>query len=168
MKIRSITYFCDPHWPDYEPVIQGAGEFLQKASSAFGSAGYEVQTTRLATIPFPHILPEDSTAKIVSMAQSLEKAAEKAGINYLSLGPALPDHPWSYAVIPAIIAETKQTFMAGMMTVAPNGVSLPAVKACARIIRQLADQSETGLANLRFGALANVAGQMSFLSGCLS
>lgn len=47
MKIRSITYFCNPKYPLHEKILQRAGAFLAKAA-------YEAQ--RLATqkicIPF--------------------------------------------------------------------------------------------------------------------
>ena len=56
MKIRSITYFCNPKYPLNEKILQKAGKFLAEAKSAYETAGYEVQTTRLATIPFPKLL----------------------------------------------------------------------------------------------------------------
>src|SRR5690242_9679693 len=56
MKIRSITYFFNPGWPLDESKLHKAGEFLKRATAAYISSGYEVQTTRLATIPFPKIL----------------------------------------------------------------------------------------------------------------
>ena len=59
MKIRSITYFCNPDWPLDETKLQSAGRFLTEAKSAFEAEGDEVQTTRLATIPFPNLLKGD-------------------------------------------------------------------------------------------------------------
>ena len=43
MKIRSITYFCNPKYPLDEKVLQRAGTFLSEAKSAYEAAGYEVQ-----------------------------------------------------------------------------------------------------------------------------
>jgi len=43
MKIRSITYFCNPKYPREEKVLQKAGTFLAEAKSAYDTAGYEVQ-----------------------------------------------------------------------------------------------------------------------------
>ena len=56
MKIRSVTYFCNPGWPLEEKKLRAAGAFLAEAKAAFDEAGCEVQTTRLATVPFPHLL----------------------------------------------------------------------------------------------------------------
>ena len=53
MKIRSITCFLDPSWPlDIQAVAQ-IGTVAARAVAEFQQAGYEVQTTRMATPPFP-------------------------------------------------------------------------------------------------------------------
>ena len=65
MKIRSITYFCNPKYPLDEKVLRKAGKFLVKAKSAYEAAGYEVQTVRLATIPFPRLLGEENINKLL-------------------------------------------------------------------------------------------------------
>src|SRR5262245_51357208 len=103
MKIRSITYFCNPKYPLDEKVIQQAGEFLARAKSAYEAAGYEVQTVRLATIPFPKMLGEKQINDLPKYAEQVAKAIEQASIGYASLGPALPESPRSYQVIPEAI-----------------------------------------------------------------
>ena len=55
MKIRSISYFLNPEWPLNQQKVSQAGVFLQKAQPAYEAAGYEVQTARLVTIPFPEL-----------------------------------------------------------------------------------------------------------------
>jgi len=55
MKIRSITYFFNPGWPLDENRLKSVGRFLAEAKSAFETEGYEVQTTRLATVPFSQL-----------------------------------------------------------------------------------------------------------------
>ena len=42
MKIRSITYFCNPKYPFDESILQQAGTFLSEAKSAYEAEGYEV------------------------------------------------------------------------------------------------------------------------------
>jgi hypothetical protein len=41
MKIRSITYFCNPKYPLDEKALQKAGTFLNEAKSDYEAAGYE-------------------------------------------------------------------------------------------------------------------------------
>jgi len=159
MKIRSITYFCNPGWPLDGEALRRAGEFIAEASLAFEAAGYEVQTLRLATIPFPHVLTLDfssSASEAIELAQAFEAAAVPLGFDYIAIGPALPEFPDSYAVIPDALAVTEKVFASGVMSAPETGISLPAVRACAEIIHRLGPQDPNGFANLYFAALANV------------
>ncbi len=77
-------------------------------------------------------------------------------MDYAALGPAFPDVPGSYEIIPEAIAHTENIFFSGMMADSHNGVSLEAVRACAKVIAKCAPLTPDGFANLRFAALANV------------
>jgi uncharacterized protein (UPF0210 family) len=156
MKIRSITYFLHPGWPLDENALNQAADFIQVARPAFEAAGYEVQTTRLATVPFPYILSAISTGEAIKLAQDLEMWAKRLGYDYISIGPALPDTPGSYQVIPEVLAATENVFTSALMTTEDGGISLPAVRRCAQVIVRAAPISPDGFANLRFAALANV------------
>lgn len=156
MKIRSITYFMNAGWPLNETKIQEAGTFLKQSRAIFEEAGYEVQTTRLASFPFSHILGPDSIGLTPRMAQKLSTLIQAAGIDYAALGPALADVPESYEMIPDAISASKNIFFCGEMATAEKGISLPAVRACAEIIVRNAGLTADGFANLRFAAIANV------------
>jgi hypothetical protein len=155
MKIRSITYFLDPGWPLDESKLRKAGEFLANASAAFTSAGYEVQTTRLATTPFPKIL-KGKVDETPRFAQKISKMLKQIGVVYAALGPALIEFPKSHSVIPEAIAASENTFFGGEMASKKEGISLAAIKACADVIHKAATITPDGFANLRFAALANV------------
>lgn len=155
MKIRSITYFCNPKYPLDKNILRSAGEFLSKAKSAYESAGYEVQTVRMATIPFPKLLGEKNISQLPKFADEFSKAIQEFDISYASLGPALPESPKSYQVIPEAISASENIFFAGVMADDKN-IHLAQVKACAEIIVRNAPLDANGFANLRFAALANV------------
>lgn len=155
MKIRSITYFLNPGWPLDENKFKLAGRFLIEAKSAFEAAGYEVQTTRLATVPFTQLL-NNQIGDAPKLAEALERLIPSIGVEYASLGPAFPDVPDSYEIIPEAIAHSKNIFFSGVMADSHNGISLEAVRACAQVIVQCAPLTPDGFANLRFAALANV------------
>lgn len=155
MRIRSITYFCNPKYPLDENILRKAGEFLSNAKSAFESAGYEVQTVRLATIPFPKLLGEENINSLPKFANEFSKAIQAVGILYASLGPALPESPKSYQVIPEAISASENIFFSGVMADDKN-IHLAQIKACAEIIVRNALLDINGFANLRFAALANV------------
>lgn len=158
MKIRSITYFCNPGYPLREEVVRKAGEFLATAKAAYEAAGYEVQTVRVATIPFPRLLDEKQINDLPKFAIEIEKLAKATGIEYVSLGPASPSIQGlrSYQVIPEAIAGTQNVFFDGWMADTTNGIDLTAVRACAEAIIKCAPIDPNGFANLRFAALANV------------
>lgn len=157
MKIRSITCFYHPGTQHAKQFVEILANLAQTGARRFEESGFEVETTRLATVPFPHLLPELSQPRAVSLAAALQTQANAAGFTYLSMGPALPEFPESYALIPAMLAAAPGVFFTGMMTSPEKGVILPAVRACARVIAQAAHVSSDGFANLRFAALANTA-----------
>ncbi|HEY3474568.1 MAG TPA: DUF711 family protein [Anaerolineales bacterium] len=156
MRIRSITCFCNPRYPLDEKVLQKAGQFLSEARSAYEAAGYEVQTTRLATVPFPQLLGEENFGKLPELTSQIDEIAQGLNIGYVSLGPALPEAPRSYEVVPDGILVSKNIFFSGVMADRRRGIDLRAVRACAEIIVKCAPVEPNGFANLQFAALANV------------
>ncbi len=162
MRIRSITYFCNPGYPLDQKKLTSAATFLKEARSAYEAEGYEVQTTRLATIPFPRLLGKEKLFELPRLAETLSNVLQDMGIDYASLGAALPEMPASYPVIPPAIAGSRNIFFSGIMADAKGGISLPAVHACAEVILQCASIDERGFANLNFAALANVPAGIPF------
>src|SRR5512143_17837 len=163
MKIRSITYFSSAKDPlDWTP-LRRAGDFLTRAKSAYESAGYEVQTLRLATRPFPTLLGEARLSELPELARQLDLLIAQIGIGYASLGPALPRSPRSYGVIPDAIAASRNIFFGGLMTSARGGIDMHAVRSNAAVMTRCAPLDANGFANLRFAALANVGPGSPFL-----
>jgi uncharacterized protein (UPF0210 family) len=156
MKIRSITYFCNPNYPLDEKGLQEAGTFLSEAKSTYEAEGYEVQTVRLATIPFPQLLGDEQIDRLPELVTQFEEIAQQHNIGYVSLGPALPEMPRSYEVIPEGIFVSKTVFFGGVMADKTRGLDLSAVRACADVIVKCATIEPNGFANLQFAALANV------------
>jgi len=154
MKLRSITCFINS--PLEKGAIGAAGAFAAAARQAFESAGFIVQTVRLATSPFASWLPSLEREPAVSLAREIEQAGSSSGFEYLSFGPALPGELASFPLIPELLAATQNVSFAGLMTLDGGGVSLPAVRLCAAIIEKAAGLSPDGFTNMRFAALANV------------
>jgi uncharacterized protein (UPF0210 family) len=163
MKIRSITYFCNPKFPLDEKSLQNAGAFLSKAKSAYEAAGYEVQTVRLATIPFPQLLGDENLSKLPEFTSQMDKLAQGLDIGYVSLGAALPESPQSYEVIPDAIFVSRNVFFGGVMADQARGINLGAIRACADVIVKCGTIEPNGFANLQFAALANVKAGAPFL-----
>ncbi|MCF6277456.1 MAG: DUF711 family protein [Anaerolineales bacterium] len=156
MKIRSITYFFNPGFPLDRGKLRRANDFLRTAQTAYRNAGYDVQTTRLATPSFTKILGESRLGETPALANQFASAMEDMVVEYASLGPALMEFPASYSIIPEAIAASENIFFSGEMASAEKGISLPAIRACADVIVRAAPLHPNGFANLRFTALANV------------
>ena len=164
MKIRSITYFCNPEYPLKENVLREAGNFLSKAKSMYEAAGYEVQTVRVATVSFSKLLGEKHIDELPKYAEQFTQAMKQNGVVYAALGPALPELPRSYRVIPEAIAASDGVFFSGVMADAQT-IHMAQVKACAEIIVKSATLEPNGFANLNFTALANVGPNAPFFPG---
>ena len=153
MRIRSITFFASPRWPVSELVLQKAGTFARHARGAFESAGYPVQTVRLATPPFAEFLPTEGYLEAINL---IEVLAHSEGFEYASLGPALPSRPETYRSVPEMLAHSGNLFFSGHLTTDDGKMDLGAVRACAEIMHRAAPLEPNGFANLRFAALAHV------------
>ena len=156
MKIRSVTYFDNPGQPLQEDFLKRSEKFQRETLANFQDSGIELQTIRFASAPFPTYLKDLLSDQVIDYALNLEAQLKELGFEYLSLGPALPDHPASYRLIPELIEATEATFCSGTMTLKGKGLSLPAVQACGEIIERLTPLDPNGFANLYFAALGNV------------
>ncbi|MBK9210579.1 MAG: DUF711 family protein [Anaerolineales bacterium] len=145
----------NPKYPLDENALRKAGDFLAQAKSTYEAAGYEVQTTRLATIPFP-VLLHGRLEETPLFAQKMSEMLKQIGVAYAALGPALIEFPQSYEVIPEAISASENIFFGGVMADKKNGISLQAIKACAKIMQRASTITADGFSNLRFAALANV------------
>ena len=152
MKIRSITCF---YHPGNQPIgaISRPAKYVAKLQKVFTSLGWEVQTTRLATVPFGLYTTPETAVQVITQ---LEKSAMENGFNYLSIGPARITHPVEFELIPEILSTTENVFATGMLTHDHKGISTAAIKACAQIIIKAATITADGFTNLRFSAVSKV------------
>lgn len=154
MKIRSITCFFDPTARGSSKILKNFQKLVVSAKEIFDSKGIEVQTSRLATIPFPKYGVKSN--QLLEMIKSLEEGILKSGFSYLSVGHASPKLPEFYELIFPILHSTESTFCSGKLLRTKKEISIFAVKACARIIQEVSTISPDGFANCRFAAIANV------------
>ena len=153
MRIRSITCFFNPGHGTCQKEIENLSNLANFCRKELQKIGWEVQTIRLATSPFGSFsTPETVIEKICR----LEDMAEKAGFNYLSVGPARLSYAQDYAIIPEILRATENVFTSAFLAHHFKGISRHAVRACAKIITTAATISPDGFANLRFCAMSHV------------
>jgi uncharacterized protein (UPF0210 family) len=157
MKVRAVTGFLDPGWPLDEGRVASLAGILHAAQQALGATGREVQSLRLAT-PAPSkmsspVLPPERA----EFARQLAARGAAQGVDYVSIGPALPEELPGFSVIPEVLSTSESVFCNGVFARRDGGLSLEAAAACAEVIRRSAALGKDGFANLRFAALAAVA-----------
>jgi uncharacterized protein (UPF0210 family) len=98
------------------------------------------------------------------LAQDLEAACFINKIDMAAIGPARSaDSPEFFQALPNAILSTENVFASALIADPIGGVSLPAARRAAEIIRACAERSVNGFGNLRFAALANVPAGVPFL-----
>jgi uncharacterized protein (UPF0210 family) len=137
-------------------------EALKDCRQVVETAGYETQTLRLATPPPSEMAVPVSPPARPELAAKLEAECFVHGIDYAAIGPALPDEPAGYTVIPDILAASDIIFSSGMLADSESGLSFHAALACGQAMHTAATLSDDGFANLRFAALANVGSGAPF------
>lgn len=158
MEIRSATCFVQQSWPLDERLLARVGALGAAAREAFARAGLPVQTVRLATQPFPHLLAGHPPETAVTLAGTLQAACQAHSLDYCSLGPVLARKPemtcWIEA-IPHLIQDTENVFTSVQVATREQGIAPPAIERAAWAIKRISERTEQGSGNLRFAALAN-------------
>ena len=82
MKIRSITCFYDPGMLKADSTLEMLSNLSKECKKIFHDNGYEVQTIRLATVPFSRIKPENNKPELVKLTNTMETKAKIFAFHY--------------------------------------------------------------------------------------
>jgi uncharacterized protein (UPF0210 family) len=138
--------------------VEAAVAFLARAKRTFESAGYEVQTLRVAVNPVIASLSPAARDKALDQLRRIDELVASQGVIF-NIGPVVTDDrsddslvEWSQALVKATRTISFSTAIA-----TPEGGVLPKVAATtARIMIALANALPDGMANFRFAAAANI------------
>ena len=153
MKVRSITCFCHPGDPDFPDHLAAFSQIVKQSRRDLEDAGWEIQSVRLATVPFNQYL---NPKQAVDQVCELEQLAYEHGFEYISIGPARLTDISDYQLIPEILAKTTRIFANAFLSHHHLGISIPSIQACAQLIKQAATITSDGFTNLRFCAMSRV------------
>src|SRR2546426_12073750 len=87
-KIRTITAFLSLERAGYKTQIADTLKMLKYARTVYESRGYEVQTIRISTQPFPEYIGNMKQEEAVAFFRELDALAEKENF-IVSIGPAM-------------------------------------------------------------------------------
>jgi uncharacterized protein (UPF0210 family) len=162
-KVRTITAFVRLDATQYKQQVTDTLTMLRNAKARFELAGYEVETIRISTQPFPEYTRGMSKQAILALFHDLDNLAKQE--NFIaSIGPALmseKDDPAQAQLLAEILGLTNN--LHGSIVVAgDDGVHWKAVRAAAEVMRYLEDHTDHSLGNFRFAAIANVPAYTPF------
>jgi uncharacterized protein len=162
-KVRTITAFVRLDTGQYKQQIADTLTMLRNAKARFELAGYEVESIRISTQPFPEYTRGLSNQAALAFFHDLDNLAKQENV-LISIGPALmteKDDPAQAQLLSEVLGLTGN--LHGSIVVAgSDGVHWKAVRAAADAIKYLEDHSDHGLGNFRFAAIANVPAYTPF------
>ena len=156
-KIRAITAFVRLDRAHDQEQIQEALKMLRKAREEYQQAGYEVQSIRITTQPFPDYVQGLSTQEVLAFFHDYDALARKEGFD-AAIGPAMlkdTDDPRQAELLGEILQVTT-TLNASLVVAGEDGVHWNAVRAAAHLMKVLAERTPHSQGNFNFAATALV------------
>src|SRR6266513_534361 len=155
-KIRAITAFINLDRAQYQEQVADALKMLKRGQTILESRGYQVQTIRIATQPFPEYTKGLTAEQAVAFFKDYDALASREKFA-ASIGPAMlnaGDSDSEANLLAEILSNTK-TLNASVVVAGEDGVRWGAVGAAARVMKKL-EETEHSQGNFRFAAIAMV------------
>jgi len=156
-KVRAVTAFLRLDRAHYQAQIHSTLDFLRKARAEFEKSGYEVQTLRISTQPFPEYTRGLTRQQALAFFHEYDQLAAKE--NFIAaIGPAMltdADDP-AQAELLGEILKANFNLDASLVVAGEDGVHWRAVRAAARLMKFLAEESPHSQGNFHFAASSMV------------
>jgi uncharacterized protein (UPF0210 family) len=163
MKIRTITTFSNLSYPAKPEELESASSFNSTVRKRVEEKGFEVQETRIATNFFEGARISLGYEDVLAWVVNVETICSSFGVNWISLGTIRPGaKPQIYEAIPEIISQTETVSLSASISLSDGTPATPAIKEAARAMKRLSEETEAGVGNFRFGAIANCPASTPF------
>ena len=156
-KVRAITAFVRLNRAHYQDQIQETLKFLHQAKTAFEKSGYEVETIRITTQPFPEYTRGMTDDQVLAFFREYDALAVKQGFD-AALGPAMmtdSDDPHEAELLAKIIANSK-TLEGSVFIAGEDGIHWKSIHAAAGVIKYLEANTLHSQGNFSFTAASLV------------
>jgi uncharacterized protein len=154
-KVRTICAFVRIERADYQTVLAGALTMLRGAKQAYEREGWEVETIRITTQPFPEYVKGLPRPEALRFLRELDALAVKEDF-LLGIGPAMTgdaDDPAMMELLGEVLAQAKQ-INATALIAGDDGIHWKTIRAAARMVKYLGENSPGGYGTLNFTAAA--------------
>ncbi len=164
-RIRTITAFINLDPAEYKQEVAETMQMLRRAKTIFESRGFEVQTLRIATQPFPEYTKGMSTQQAIAFFRDYDALAEKEKFA-AGIGPAMlnADDSEAQADLLANILSATKHIRGSIVVAGEDGVRWKAIGAAARAIKKLEEETEHSQGNFNLGAIAMVPPMSPFFT----
>jgi uncharacterized protein (UPF0210 family) len=164
-KVRAITAFINIDSKTYASEVQDTVRFLNAARESYRRAGFEVETIRIVTQPFPRYTAAMKRADAIALLRKLDELAAKSGFAP-NIGTAMVGDGDDAAPLD-LLAEALATtrLNASLVVAAEDGVHWRAIREAARLVKNVAARSPHGRGNLNFAVTAMVKPYGPFYPG---
>jgi hypothetical protein len=162
-KVRAITAFIRMDRDHYAQQIAEALTVLRPAQASFEKGGYEVQTIRITTQPFPQYTRGMKSPEALQLFKVLDALSAKEGFS-LNIGPALQsdaDDPAQAELAGQILAAT--SINASVMVAAEDGIHWKSIRSAAKVMKYLEENRREN--NFGFAATAMLQPYAPFFPG---
>ncbi len=159
-KVRAITAFIRLDRAQYRQQVGDALKMLLAVRDEFSKAGYETETVRITTQPFPEytrgLSRSDAVAFLREYDAFLAGESKRIGLEIdPNIGPAMmqdSDDPAAAELLTDVLSSGVQ-LNASIIVAGDDGIHWNAVRASARLIKNVADRSEHSQGTFNFAAL---------------
>src|SRR4051812_26168018 len=127
-KVRAVTAFINIDAKNYEAQYADAMRFLNSAADAYRTAGFEVDSLRIATQPFPKYIRGMKTDEAVRFLQKVDELSQKLKFRP-SIGPAMIEDGDDVGVL-EVLAKTLATtgLNVSLVIAAEDGIHWRAIR----------------------------------------
>jgi hypothetical protein len=165
-KVRAITGFVALDRAGYQAQISGTVRVLRAARAAFQKGGYEVESLRITTQPFPEYIRGLSKQEALAFFRAYEELARRESFE-ANLGPAMlrdADDPAQVELLGEVLSGT-QALLSSVIVAADDGIHWQSLRATARMLKYVAEHSPRSQGNFNFAATAMLAPYAPFFPG---
>lgn len=164
-KVRALTGFIRIDRDHYAQQIQEALVMLRQAKAAFEKGGYQVQTIRVTTQPFPQYTRGLSEQEALQWFRTLDDLSKKESFA-LNIGPAAQkddDDPAPIELLGRVLAAT--SINASVIVAGEDGIHWKTIQSVAKVVKYLEENSPHGENNFGLAATAMLAPYAPFYPG---
>jgi uncharacterized protein (UPF0210 family) len=165
-KVRAITGFLTLDRARHQAQLHETLGALRQARRIVEAGGYQVESIRITTQPFPEYTRGLPPAEAVAFFREYDALAARESFDP-NIGPAMlrdGDDPAQAVLLGQILASTK--LLAGSLVIGgEDGIYWNAVRAAANVIKYLEERSPGSIGNFNFAATAMLEPYAPFFPG---